>query len=82
MNRDIAPPYDARNDNMRLETILHIGGQSVVSVFGNTGDLGERKNFTCLKYADELQAFQPVEVAKDYINVGEIWIYGRLAFQF
>ncbi|XP_066927325.1 uncharacterized protein [Clytia hemisphaerica] len=78
----ISSPYDQRNDNMRLETILHDGGQSRVTVFGNTGILGTQKNISCMQYADEFQAFQPLEFSTDYNNIGEIWIYGRVVFTF
>ena len=69
--------YENRNDNMDLSTILFINGQSVPTVFGNTGDLAERKNFTCMLEADALYA-ESLSQTTDYVNIGEIWIYGYL----
>lgn len=72
-----------RNDNTDLKTILHEDGQLIETVFGNTGDLYDRITFQCNRLADELEAYQSQAVAAQtggVLNIGEIWVYGHIAF--
>ena len=77
MNRKPAPASRIRRcDYTDLSTILYEGAESLETWFGNTEVLGLRKNFTCMKYADELLALQPQAIGN--LNIAEIKIYGRL----
>ena len=77
----VGGPYEGRNDNTDLKTILHEGGETIQTVCGNTGDLGERIVIPCNRLADELLAYQPAEVASGIMQIGEIWVYGTLPFE-
>uniref|UniRef100_A0A7M5UZC0 Uncharacterized protein n=1 Tax=Clytia hemisphaerica TaxID=252671 RepID=A0A7M5UZC0_9CNID len=71
--------YEVRSDLTDYSTILHINGQSVQTMFGNTGRiLGGRVTLICQKYADELFGYQPVAQGPiGILSMTEIWIYGR-----
>ena len=72
-----------RNDNTDLKTILHEGGQTTETVFGNTGDLYDRITLQCNRLADELEAYQSAANAAingGVLNIGEIWVYGHVDF--
>ncbi|XP_066918596.1 uncharacterized protein [Clytia hemisphaerica] len=73
--------YENRNDNIDLRTILHEGDETIDNVFGNTGDLGERIIIPCNRLADELLAYQSKEVTIGIIQIGEIWVYGKVPFE-
>ena len=73
--------YEGRNDNADLKTILHEGGQTVETVFGNTGSLGARVVIPCSQLADELLVYQPAEVAVGTMNIGETLVNGILPIE-
>ena len=68
----------ARSNNIDLYTILRTNGQSVETWFGNTGILGVSKKFSCMKYADGIIVRQPIDQSADALNIGEIWMFGRV----
>ena len=79
VNRPHAPKY-ARSDNVDLKTVLYTGqGQTQKTWFGNTGVLGVRKTFACMKEADELLLIQEVNQLDGFMNIGEVKINGRTA---
>ena len=73
----VGTSYENRIHYIDFFTVLHTNGQSVQTLFGNTGQLEDRKTLICQRYADELFANQPVEQAADVMNIAEIWIYGH-----
>uniref|UniRef100_A0A7M5TYV2 Apple domain-containing protein n=1 Tax=Clytia hemisphaerica TaxID=252671 RepID=A0A7M5TYV2_9CNID len=68
-----------RGNNVDLKTVLYTGqAQTKETWFGNTGVLGTRKTFTCLKEADEILLVQEVNPSGDgFMNIGEVKMFGR-----
>ena len=73
----VGTSYENRIHYIDFFTVLHTNGQSVQTLFGNTGQIEYRKTLICQRYADELFANQTVEKAADVMNFAEIWIYGH-----
>uniref|UniRef100_A0A7M5WR55 Apple domain-containing protein n=2 Tax=Clytia hemisphaerica TaxID=252671 RepID=A0A7M5WR55_9CNID len=67
-----------RSNNINLYTILNNNGQSIEAWFGNTETIGASKKFSCMKYADEIMARQPIDKSATDLNIGEIWMFGRV----
>ena len=66
----VATSHEHRCDNVDLKTVLYTNnGQSLTTTFGNTGDLADRKTFSCMKFADEFMATQNAPHAT--MNIGE-----------
>ena len=73
--------WEYRSYNIDLKTILHEGGQTIESVFGNTGEVSERVILSCNRLADGLLAYQPPGAGAGIRNIGEIWVYGVIPFE-
>ena len=73
----VGTPSGNRNDYIDLFTVLRTNGESVQTLFGNTGEIEDRKTLICQQYADELYANQPVAQGGGVMNIAEIWIYGH-----
>jgi len=72
-------PWHTRNSYIDLKTILSINGETIMSLFGNTGEFEiERRMFICMRQADGIYAVQPQAVSRDAINIMEIWVYGAI----
>ena len=67
-----------RSNNTDLKTILSVNGQNVMTCFGNTGEIGERRMFSCMRQADGIYIEQPQAVSQITINLQEIWVYGAV----
>ena len=78
VNRFDYPTLMQRSDKINLKTILTINGQTTMTWFGNTGDMGARRIFSCMRQADGFYAEQPSEVGHNALNIKEIWIYGAV----
>ena len=63
---------------MDLKTILFINGQEIMTWFGNTGEIDERRMFTCMRQADGIYIEQPQAVSERTFNLQEIWVYGAV----
>ena len=78
VNRIDYPQYMARSDKIDLNTILVVNGQTTMTWFANTGDMGARRIFSCMRQADGFYAEQlsGVNAGHNAVNFMEIWIYG------
>eukprot|EP00111_Clytia_hemisphaerica_P007179 TCONS_00020869-protein len=78
VNRNSYPTLSYRSDLIDLKTILTVNGQTTMTWFANTGDMGERRIFSCMRQADGIYAEQPQVVGHNALNFQEIWIYGAV----